>query len=129
MISIPLDNTSKCLPSANFTPTNGAFILDPLSVIIKLAIIGYKKIGTKIYIDRNIIGIQEPWLLQSIIRFIFKNNRNELQYLYNPIEFACRSFLTNDNKNTKPGIVKLFEGALHGITKLIETYAYTYNMK
>jgi hypothetical protein len=36
------------------------FILDPLSVIIKLAILSNKSIGTKICISRNIIYFQEP---------------------------------------------------------------------
>ena len=34
------------------------FILDPLSVIIKLAILSNKPIGTKICIDKNLIFLQ-----------------------------------------------------------------------
>ena len=34
------------------------YILDPLSVIIKLAILSNKQVGTKICIDKNIIYIQ-----------------------------------------------------------------------
>ena len=51
------------------------FILDPLSTIIKLAIISFKPIGTKISICNNLIGIQEPGLFQPIVRFVFKNNK------------------------------------------------------
>ena len=117
--SNPIPDSS---PSFRIDITNKMFIVDPLSVIIKLAILGYKKIGTKICINNNVVGIQEPGMFQSIIRFIFNNNKQDLHYLYNPIEFACKSFLTENNKNIKPGIIKLFEGALYGLTKLKETY-------
>jgi len=120
-------DTSTSIPDSSFSTfcinsTNKMFILDPLSVIIKLAIVGYKKIGTKIFIHNNVVGLQEPGMFQSIVRFIFNNNKQDLHFLYNPIEFACKSFLTENNKNTRPGLVKLFECALSGLTKLKETY-------
>ena len=73
---------------------NKLFILDPLSVIIKLVIISHKPIGTKINIYNNLIGIQEPGIFQPFVRYILNNNKDDLHYLYNPIEYACRSFLT-----------------------------------
>lgn len=109
-------------PTFRIDTTNKMFIVDPLSVIIKLAILGYKKIGTKIFINNNVVGLQEPGVFQSIVRFIFNNNKQDLHFLYNPIEFACKNFLTENNKNTKPGVIKLFECALYGLTKLKETY-------
>ena len=62
-----------------------SFILDPLSVIVKLAIIGNKPIGTKILIQNNIISFQEPGYFQGISRIFYKSNKTDIQYLFNPI--------------------------------------------
>ena len=48
------------------------YILDPLSVIIKLAILSNKIVGTKIYIVRNIIYFQDPGMFQGLCRYFLK---------------------------------------------------------
>jgi hypothetical protein len=98
------------------------FILDPLSVIIKLAIISNKPIGTKLRIDNNVIYLQEPGLFQGITRYFYKINKTNIQYLYNPIEIACTHYLTNEVIKQTPKIRELFKCAQNGIIKLIETY-------
>jgi hypothetical protein len=98
------------------------FILDPLSVIIKLAILSNKPIGTKIRIDTNIIYLQEPGPFQSICRYVFKNNKTDIQYFYNPIEMACQQYLTKSVIQQNPKIKDLFKCAQNGLFKLIETY-------
>jgi hypothetical protein len=97
-------------------------LLDPLSVIIKLAIISNKPIGTKLLMKDNIIHIQEPGFFQGIARYISKTNRNDLQHLYNPIQFACQMFLNKEKRRRNPKMVDLFICAQNGILKLIETY-------
>jgi hypothetical protein len=72
------------------------FILDPLSVIVKLAIIGNKPIGTKILIQNNVISFQEPGYFQGISRIFYKSNKTDIQYLYNPIYIACSTFLSSE---------------------------------
>ena len=84
------------------------FILDPLSVIIKLAILSNKPIGTKLRIDNNIIYTQEPGPFQAFCRYIFKNNKTDIQYLYNPIEFACQQYLTKPCLQQNPKMKDLF---------------------
>ena len=59
------------------------FILDPLSVIIKLAIISNKPYGTKILIQNNVIFFQEPGVFQAICRYVLNTNKSDLQYMYN----------------------------------------------
>jgi hypothetical protein len=98
------------------------FILDPLSVIIKLALLGYKQVGTKVNISNNIVQLQEVGIFQSLVRMVQKNNKSDLQYLYNPIEFASRYFLSEEMLEKFPNMRSLFESALKGITKLTETY-------
>ena len=98
------------------------YVLDPLSVIIKLAILSNKPIGTKLHIDKNIIQLQEPGPFQSFCRYIFKSNKTDIQYLYNPIELACQYYLTEKFITGKPKIKELFICAQTGLTNLIETY-------
>jgi hypothetical protein len=97
-------------------------LLDPLSVIIKLAILSNKPVGTKLLMKENIIHIQEPGLFQGFARYISKTNRNDLHYLYNPIHFACQMFLNKEQRKKNPNMVDLFICAQNGISKLIETY-------
>ena len=78
------------------------FILDPLSVIIKLAILSNKPVGTKIYIQNNIIHFQEPGMFQAVCRYVLNTNKTDLQYMYNPIELACQHYLTEKFILDKP---------------------------
>jgi hypothetical protein len=98
------------------------FILDPLSVIIKLAILSNKLVGTKICISRNIIYFQEPGIFQGLCRYLLKTNKTDLQYMYNPIEIACQYYLSETSIENNPGLKDLFKCAQNGILKLIETY-------
>lgn len=110
------------LPENNNKINIKLFILDPLSMIIKLAIIGNKPTGTKILIQNNIIYFQEPGPFQAFCRYILNTNKTDLQYMYNPIQIACQTFLTKENIQKTPRIKTLFTCAQQGIEKLKETY-------
>jgi len=118
-INIPLFQTEQ-----NSTLNIKLFILDPLSVIIKLAILANKPIGTKVQIKNNIIQFQDPGMFQFISRYINNSSKTDLHYLYNPIKIACSYFLEQKETNTKRAsrIKKLFETAQLGLKNLIETY-------
>jgi hypothetical protein len=96
------------------------YILDPLSVIIKLAILSYKPENSKLSIHNNILYIQEPGFFQSIVRYYFNDNKNDLHYLYNPLELACSSFLNKKYENLD--LTPLFVTAQKGLDKLIKNY-------
>lgn len=98
------------------------YILDPLSVIIKLAVLSNKPVGTKICISNNIIFLQEPGPFQSFCRYIFSTNKTDIQYLYNPIQIACQTYLTKDAVVKNPKLKELFKCAQNGLVKLSETY-------
>jgi len=98
------------------------FILDPLSVIVKLAILSNKPIGTKLFISNNIVSFQEPGPFQAFCRYWFNTNKTDLQYLYNPIELACSFYLSKDMVTKHSKLRDLFKGAQNGILKLMETY-------
>jgi len=98
------------------------FILDPLSIIIKLAIISNKPVGTKLRVNDNVLYIQEPGYFQTICRMYYNANKTEIQYLYNPIHFACEKFLNAQFTDKTPAIKKLFSCAINGLNKLKDTY-------
>jgi hypothetical protein len=99
-----------------------SFILDPLSVIIKLAILSNKPVGTKILIQNNVIYFQEPGVFQSVCRMFYNSNKTDLQYIYNPIQIACQTFLSKEYIQKVPRIKNLFMCAQNGIKRIIETY-------
>jgi hypothetical protein len=98
------------------------YILNPLTVIVKLSILSCKPIGTKIHIQNNIIYLQDPGIFQSFTRYIFKSNKSHLQYLYNPIKIACQTYLTKEFIKNTPKIIDVFNSAKKGIDNLIQTY-------
>lgn len=99
-----------------------SYILDPLSVIIKLAILSNKSIGTKLLIKNNIIYFQEPGIFQSITRIVYKSNKTDLQFIFNSINIACLHFLSKTYVDKCPRLKNLFLCAQKGIDKLINTY-------
>lgn len=118
---------ANIMDSSNFISNNkiinpNEYVLDPLSTIIKLAILSNKPVGTKLSISNNIINIQEPGIFQSIYRYSYNTNKSDLQYLYNPIEIGCRFYLTREYTDEYPNIIKLFQCAQNGLNKLSETY-------
>jgi len=98
------------------------YILDPLSVIIKLAILSNKPIGTKICISKNIIFLQEPGPFQAFCRYIFSTNKTDIQYIYNPIQLACQQYLSKESVLKNPKLKELFKCAQNGLLRLCDTY-------
>jgi len=113
---------SSSIPDNDINTNYKLFLLDPLSVIIKLAILGNKPIGTKLLIQNNVVYFQEPGFFQSITRFYYSTNKTDLQYMYNPIYIACLTFLSKESIAKTPRLKNLFINALAGLKNLIETY-------
>ena len=115
-------NSTTSIPDDNTKINIKSYILDPLSVIIKLAILNNKPVGTKLLIQNNVIYFQEPGPFQSICRIIYNTNKTDLQYLFNPLHIACTHFLSKTFVEKTPRIKKLFICAQNGLKKLTETY-------
>jgi hypothetical protein len=110
------------IPENNSATNMKLFLLDPLTVIIKLAILSNKPVGTKICIQNNVLYFQEPGPFQALCRYIYNTNKTDLQYMYNPIQLACQHFLTKEYVQKTPRMKILFKCAQKGLEKLIETY-------
>lgn len=59
--------------------------LDPICTLLKLCVLNYKQIGTKIGIRNNTITIQEYNMFQNIFRTFHNDSRDQLYQLKMPI--------------------------------------------
>lgn len=98
--------------------TNKNIILDPLSCLIKLAILGYYESGTKISIYNNRILYNHPSILQGAFRFFNGDGKEDLHNLYNPL-LKCLEWYWDENNED---INFLFKNSIFGIIKLKESY-------
>lgn len=110
------------IPEDNDKINTRHYILDPLSVIIKLAILSNKPVGTKISIQKNVLYFQEPGPFQAFCRYLYNTNKMDIQYIYNPIQLACQNYLLKENVQKMPRMKLLFASAQKGLEKLMETY-------
>lgn len=94
--------------------------LDPLSVIIKLFIYAHKPVGTKLSIGYNRIDIQEPGLFQGTVRKLYGDQKNDVNIIFFPIIFACKTYL--GNKKCRARFIRLFDAVVGSFDKLKETY-------
>tara|TARA_Y100000310_G_scaffold330498_1_gene402264 strand:- start:706 stop:1329 length:624 start_codon:yes stop_codon:yes gene_type:complete len=93
-------------------------ILDPLTCIIRLAILSFKPVGTKISISNHRISYCEPSIFQGTLRLAFGDNREDLHNIYNPLRKAISWF-----KNSDRDMHNLFKYAGNGIKVLRESYS------
>ncbi len=92
-------------------------IIDPISCLIKLSILGFHPIGTKISIINNMVNIVEPSIFQGAWRFINGDGREDLHNLYAPI---IKSIEWYYKENTE--ITHLFDFAGNGLEVLKKAY-------
>ena len=93
-------------------------ILEPLQVMLTLAMLSFCPVGTKIYISKNVLYVHEPSMLQGVYRWLDGNSKDDLYYLFHAIRRYYKWYKTIDNKVYEL-ILKL---AKEGIKKLISTY-------
>ena len=99
-------------------PDENIQILEPLSVIINLAIISFKKNKTKIAIYNNKIYIQEPSIWQGPVRYAYGNNREEISLLLKPIMRAIELYPSDSNIMLE----YIYKCAVEGLKKLKLSY-------
>ena len=93
-------------------------ILEPLQVMITLALLSFCPVGTKIYISKNILYVHEPSVLQGVYRWLDGNSKDDLYYLFHAIRRYYKWYKTIDNKVYELIMVL----AKNGIKKLMTTY-------
>ena len=106
------------ITNKNQTPTLNIQILEPLSVIIKLATVSLYPIGTKIAVYNNKLRIHSPTIFQGTIRWSCGSTRGDIHLLLNPITKALYNYSPYIHTKYK----HLFESAIKGLEKLKQSY-------
>ena len=93
-------------------------ILEPLQVLITLAILGFCPVGTKISISQNTLYLHRPTLVQGLLRWWEGDSKDDLYYLFHAIRRFYKWYKNTDNEiyNYILGLAK------NGIKNLIKTY-------
>jgi len=107
--------------SSNNVKNGHLYIVEPLCAMVRIALLNYRPIGTKISISNNKISYSDPTVLQGTIRWSYGDTRNDLHYLLNPIKKAVLWFDPTKSPNTRI----IFKIAMKGLRKLKETYKNT----
>lgn len=96
-------------------------ILDPMATIIKLILLNFYPINTKIYFSNNKIYIDQPHNTQFIERFINGDSRNDISILGNTL-YKFVLFYVNKNYKHYDKICLLIKFACMGLKRLQITY-------
>ena len=93
-------------------------ILEPLQVMINLAVLGFCPIGTKINIHENMLYLHQPTLAQGLWRWWEGDSKDDLYYLFHAIRRYYKWYEHKDNEIYN----YILELAKEGIKNLIKTY-------
>lgn len=108
-------------------------ILDPMSCIIRIAILSFKKDKTKIGIHNNSLEFQLPTYLQGTIRWTNGDTRTDLHYLHNPIVKAIEWYKLQDIKLIleicKEGLIKLTKSYIDVVESNLVCHSLKYYIK
>ena len=96
-------------------------VLEPMQVMIQLALLSYSEIGSKISVCNNILIIQKPSLVQGVTRWWNGDNKDDLYYLFHAIRRYYKWYKSQNNEIYN----FILEAAIRGIDKLIQTYKHT----
>ena len=65
-------------------------ILEPMQVMIQLALLSFCPLGTKISVSSNILYLQLPTFYQGAVRWYQNDTKDDLHYLFHSeIHIAC----------------------------------------
>lgn len=96
-------------------------ILEPMQVMIQLAVLSHEPLGTKIRVNKNILYLQRPTWSQGIQRWWNNDNKDDLYYLFHAIRRYYKWYKNQENRIYD----YILNTAIKGIDKLIETYSKT----
>ena len=101
-------------------------ILEPLQVMVQLALLSFCPIGTKITINNNILSLQTPTITQPINRWFNYDKKDDIYHLFQVIKRFIKWY--NNGPNANNGIINnifysiLVEQSKKGLDNLIKTY-------
>ena len=97
-------------------------ILEPLQVMVQLALLSFSPIGTKITINNNILSLQPPTITQPINRWFNYDKKDDIYHLFQVIKRFIKWY-DNTNHIIDNMIYNiLVEQSKKGLDNLIKTY-------
>jgi len=96
-------------------------ILEPMQVMVQLALLSFMPLGTKISIHDNIIILQAPTTIQGIIRWYNNDSKDDLYYLFKAV-LRYYKFYKHKSDTIFNYILEL---AKDGLNQLSKTYSNT----
>ena len=93
-------------------------ILEPMQVMIQLALLAHSPIGTKISVSNNILSIQPPSMTQGVYRWWNNDNKDDLYYLFHAIRRYYKWYKSQNDEAYQ----YILAWAVKGLDKLSETY-------
>jgi len=94
-------------------------ILEPLQVMVQLALLSQSPIGTKVSVSDNILQLHPPSWTQGVWRWYNSDGKDDLYYLFHAIRRYYKWYKSEDNKIFN----HILSSAVKGIEKLIITYS------
>ena len=94
-------------------------ILEPLQVMVQLALLSQSPIGTKVSVSDNILQLHPPSYFQGVRRWYNSDGKDDLYYLFHAIRRYYNWYKSEDNKIFN----HILSSAVKGIEKLIITYS------
>ena len=119
-----MKNSLKYVSDRYFSDADNEQILEPFTVLVKLAILSIKKEGSKISIVNNKLYIQSPHKWQGAVRYMNGNKREEISLLMKPI-IRCTRLFPVKNKETNEVSNELefiYNKAVEGLKSLKKNY-------
>ena len=101
-----------------FNEKNKNSIIEPLICLVRLAILEFKPVGTKISIYNNKITYNEPNILQGAVRWSNGDARDDLHNIFLPITKASLWYDINQKD-----IQNIFKFSIRGLEKLKLSYS------
>ena len=95
-------------------------ILEPLQVMIQLALLSHCPIGTKVSVSDNILQLHQPTMYQGLWRWYNSDSKDDLYYLFHAIRRYYKWYKSDENNKIFTYILSV---AIKGIDKLIATYS------
>jgi hypothetical protein len=111
------DKVYKFFSSLFSTDSKPDSIIEPLTCLIRLSILEYKPVGTKISVNNNKIQYNDPTILQGAIRWSNGDAREDLHNIFNPIRKAVEWFDKDQEE-----IAYLFNCSIKGLYRLKKSY-------
>lgn len=93
------------------------FLLEPLSCVVRLAMLRFEPVGTKIAIQNNRLLYMRPTTIQPLLRWYVGASRDDLYFVLRPIVVA-KLRLDKENGDIK----NIFKYAHDGLQRLKKTY-------